>query len=334
MIEVEYYFNTSSQWAKDLANSFSKRIGTEVSFKDNKLIFPSSVAIGRYEYYELSENLGMLCVDIVFKDEVLLHKKQLIGNDYYGLAFDVSEHNVKVTQSDGKKVNILDELVKPVVLSSHAFDSAVLFHKNVPVRYVQIFGHRSWGIKNLTEPIPLELTRFKEFANALPMHAIANFDNKSYDLVNEILELDTTRVNLIQLLEGYACQLIALFFNNLRDEYADTKNSVSPDAMRIIELKEIQEQNLTNVLTLSKAAISCFMSTSKFASMFQTLFKENYGEYFIRKKMERAKDFLNDGYSVSDTASTLGYNNIGYFAQTFKKYFNILPGEYKRSRKE
>nr|WP_199002047.1 response regulator transcription factor [Flavobacterium sp. ASV13] len=335
MIEVEYYFNTSSQWLIDFADAFSKSIGMKVSVKDNKLTFPPSVAKGRYEYYELSENLGMLCADVMLMDDMLLQKKQLQGNDYYGLIFDVSEHTNKVTQSDGIRVNVLDNSVKPVVLSSHAFNSSVLLPKNAAIRYVQLFAHRSWGIKNITEPLPLELTRFKEFANALPMHAVANFDSKSYELVNEILELDTSRVNLIQLLEGYACQLIALFFNNLREEYAaDKENSVSPDAMRIIEFKETQEQNLPYVLTVSKAAAACFMSTSKFAAMFQTLFRENYGEYFMHKKMDKAKELLDEGCNVTDTASLLGYNNISHFAQTFKKHFGIMPGTYKKSKKE
>lgn len=332
MIEVEYYFNTSSHWIRDFAVAFSKSIGVEVLCKENKLIFPPSVGSGRYEYYELSENLGILCVDAIFQDELSLHKKQSLGNDYYGLVFDVSEDNVKVTQSDSMMVDIIDEFVKPVVLSSHAFNSSVSFHKNVPVRYVQIFIHRSWGIKNIVEPIPIEFTRFVQFANALPMHAVANFDKKSYELVNEILGLDTLRGNLRQLLEGYACQLIALFLNNLKEEYANKKNSVSPDAMRIIELKEMQEQNLFDVLTLAKAASACFMSSSKFATMFNTLFNENYGEYFIRKKMEKAKELLDSGHGVTDTASKVGYNNISYFARTFKKHFGVMPGTYKRSK--
>ncbi len=42
----------------------------KVSVKDNKLTFPPSVAKGRYEYYELSENLGMLCADVMLMDDM------------------------------------------------------------------------------------------------------------------------------------------------------------------------------------------------------------------------------------------------------------------------
>ncbi|MBN9297444.1 MAG: helix-turn-helix transcriptional regulator [Filimonas sp.] len=331
MIEVVYYYNTSNQWIIDFAAVFSKQVGASVSFKNNKLTFPPSVANGRFEYYELNENLGVLCVDIVFMDDILLHKKELSGNDYYALIFDVSDEPIKVIQSKDGTVRTIGSLVKSVMLGSHAFNSAVTFQKNARIRYVQFSAHRSWGMKNIVEPIPVEFTRFKEFANAQPMSIMANFDTKSYELVNEVLEMDTTRTNFVQLLDGYASQLIALFFNNLKEEFADKKNAVSPDAMRIVQLKEIQEQNLSESLTLPKAAAACLMSPTKFAILFQSLFGKTYGAYFMHKKMEKAKELLDKGFTVADTGVQVGYNNTGYFARIFKKHFGVMPRAYKNT---
>ncbi|SFD39514.1 helix-turn-helix domain-containing protein [Flavobacterium phragmitis] len=332
MIEVEYYFSTSNQWIMDFAKSFSESTGLEVVCKENKIIFPESMASGRYEYYKLSESLGMLCVDAIFLDEILLQKTKLVGNDYYGVVFNIGEDDISVVQKLNKRVIDINSPVKQVVLSSHTFNSSVLFPKNKPIRYVQIFVHRSWAVKNLTESRPTEFTNFDDFANAMPMGAIAGFDLKSYKLANEILELDSDKPNLIQILEGYACQLIALFFNNLEVEYLEKKKGISQDIVRIIDLKEKQELNLAEIVSLAQAAEACFMSKTKFASMFNTLFKKNYGEYFIQKKMEKAEQLLKQGLSINSVRTMLGYSNMSYFAKTFKKFYGVAPKTFIRNK--
>lgn len=324
MIEVDYYLNTTSQWIIDFAGAFSKSTGAEVLFKENRLMFPPSIAKGRFDYCELSESLAMVSTDIIFQEEILLHKRQIRGNDYYALIFYMSNHPLKIMLSDGTIVSDFDGLGKSIVFSSHIFDSSVVLPKNAPLRYIQLVIHRSWVMKNLAELLPIE------FPNGLPMRAVANFDIKSYELINEIFKLNIRRANLKQLLEGYACQLIALFFNNLKVNYADKENDVSEDVMRIVELKERQEQNLSQILSIVQAAKECLMSDTKFAAIFSSLFKENYGEYFIHKKMEKAKQLLNEGHTVSSVGAMLGYNNISYFAKTFSKYYGVMPKTFKK----
>lgn len=43
------------------------------------------------------------------------------------------------------------------------------------------------------------------------------------------------------------------------------------------------------------------------------------------RRMERAKDFLNTGHSVKETASLLGYVDPYYFSRLFKRYTGIAP---------
>jgi len=48
------------------------------------------------------------------------------------------------------------------------------------------------------------------------------------------------------------------------------------------------------------------------------------------RRIERAKDFLNAGRSVKETASVLGYPDPYYFSRLFKKYTGTSPKKATR----
>ena len=67
----------------------------------------------------------------------------------------------------------------------------------------------------------------------------------------------------------------------------------------------------------------------KSTSRFKVRFKEQVGlppaEYAIRRKVERAREWLKQGKSVTDVAFDLGFSTSQYFAITFKRITNQRP---------
>lgn len=58
---------------------------------------------------------------------------------------------------------------------------------------------------------------------------------------------------------------------------------------------------------------------------------ENFNNYLDRIRITEAKRLLaQDGYKVYEVAETVGYTNINYFHNKFKKYVGISPLNYKR----
>ena len=52
--------------------------------------------------------------------------------------------------------------------------------------------------------------------------------------------------------------------------------------------------------------------------------------YYNSLKIKEAKKLIRDkGYSVSETARMLDFNNPYYFSKVFKQYEGISPSEYK-----
>ncbi len=56
---------------------------------------------------------------------------------------------------------------------------------------------------------------------------------------------------------------------------------------------------------------------------------ESLNDYFIRNRMNYAKELLNEKYSVTQISELLSYSSIHVFTRCFKKHFGYTPTEYR-----
>ncbi len=63
------------------------------------------------------------------------------------------------------------------------------------------------------------------------------------------------------------------------------------------------------------------------------LFKAEYGrsisQYLIAYRMKKAREFLRDGYTVSQTAKMVGYTDVFNFSKMFRKTYGKSPAHFK-----
>ena len=59
-------------------------------------------------------------------------------------------------------------------------------------------------------------------------------------------------------------------------------------------------------------------------------FRQVYGmtgfEYLRNERLNRARQMLDHGLNVTETAYAVGYESISHFSQAFKKQFGASPG--------
>ena len=100
------------------------------------------------------------------------------------------------------------------------------------------------------------------------------------------------------------------------------------DAQILKNFALLIETNLKSVDQQSVAGIAEQLSLS--ISTLERLVKKNYGcnpvQYIIKRKLEQADLMLRtSNMSVTDVASSMGFNSISYFSTCYKKYFGKSP---------
>lgn len=82
--------------------------------------------------------------------------------------------------------------------------------------------------------------------------------------------------------------------------------------------------------TVELLAETCFMSRSKFASLFHQVVAEPPLSYLKRHRLRLASMYLRSGHlSIQQIAHRVGYSSETAFSQTFKKYYKISPSQYR-----
>lgn len=84
-------------------------------------------------------------------------------------------------------------------------------------------------------------------------------------------------------------------------------------------------------ITLEKVCEEVGFSVSYFSSLFKKETGENFVHFLMRTRIERAKELLaQTNLSVSEICTQVGYSDLKYFTQTFRKETNLSPGQYRK----
>ncbi len=119
---------------------------------------------------------------------------------------------------------------------------------------------------------------------------------------------------------GYVYELLALFFFDLSMEKKD-KNAYR----RILPVKTYIEQNYMREIRLETLAVLAHMSVTNFRREFRKVFGETAMQYRDRIRIASAKEYLLGGYTITETALSCGFFDMGYFIRFFKKHVGVTP---------
>lgn len=113
--------------------------------------------------------------------------------------------------------------------------------------------------------------------------------------------------------------------------YAD-KQRVSKRHRFIDELMAIVEQSLDQDIGLHEIADRLYVSPPYLSRLFKKETKMTFSAYIHDKKMQKAKELLQEGAKVYEASRLIGYRDISYFTRLFRKYWGVMPSEVSRSR--
>lgn len=86
-------------------------------------------------------------------------------------------------------------------------------------------------------------------------------------------------------------------------------------------------------ITLQEVAAKVHLNSSYLSQLFKQHMKVNFTDYVMEKRMEKAKQLLSQTtLRVSEIAERVGYSDLAYFSNTYKRLTGMTPSEYRKSR--
>ncbi len=113
-------------------------------------------------------------------------------------------------------------------------------------------------------------------------------------------------------------------------EYLTTASTPSfhPVLLKVIEFID---NNYNKNHTLSEIAKECFISETRLFYLFRQQLNTTPISYRNKKRIQIAAELLKTDLSIEDICTQIGFNSVPYFYETFKKYANITPKEYRNT---
>ena len=100
------------------------------------------------------------------------------------------------------------------------------------------------------------------------------------------------------------------------------------DTDHFLELGQYIEAHLTDNLTIEDLSRACCISVSTLQHKFKDYFGRTPAEYINYRKIERSKELLLSGKSITQTAMLLEFNTSDYFSTVFRKFNGMSPSQW------
>ncbi len=94
-------------------------------------------------------------------------------------------------------------------------------------------------------------------------------------------------------------------------------------------IKRLMDQYAVSNLSAKELAVLSGRSVSSFNRDFKALFGTTPKQWLIERRMAHALSLLSNQWSVTATATEIGYNNVSHFIAAFKKHYGKTPHQIK-----
>ena len=107
------------------------------------------------------------------------------------------------------------------------------------------------------------------------------------------------------------------------------KNIQIVDLAHLRRARDFIDREYAQPLDISVMARVAFMSRAHFSRSFHAVFGESPYSYLLTRRIERAKNLLRQGESVTDVCFAVGYLSLGSFSSRFSEVVGESPSHYR-----
>jgi AraC-like DNA-binding protein len=101
------------------------------------------------------------------------------------------------------------------------------------------------------------------------------------------------------------------------------------DLVHLRQARDLIDRSYAQPLDVPAMATAALMSPAHFSRKFRRAYGETPYTYLMTRRIERAKAFLRQGMSVTDTCVAVGCTSLGSFSSRFTEIVGETPSEYR-----
>jgi AraC-like DNA-binding protein len=319
--EFEHTYSLKPHWQQKYVDELGCTITNE-----KVMHFPKNVIDGTSYFTEISPDVSVVVIDAVLQKEMRFTRLKA-EEEFWIIYYDLSDNfNNHVVNNVKHKIGYASKLGFGIVDSqiSSSYDAKV----GDRVYSFRLFIKKD-AVKAFFEKEKIE-KRFKNIfeSNKKKIFFYGHIDSRSKVVLHDLKQYNIESFNYEFLLKNAAYNLLAYFYERLRDDGSTMKSLFEKDAVAITNSQDFLLSDLLmpfpGIIRLAEIAN---MSVSKFTNLYKYIYGKSPALFFKIEKLELAKELLESGNfnSISDLSYTLGYNNAAYFSYVYKKHFGVLP---------
>ena len=101
------------------------------------------------------------------------------------------------------------------------------------------------------------------------------------------------------------------------------------DLVHVRRARDLIDREYAKPLDVPAMASAALMSPAHFSRKFRAAYGEPPYTYLMTRRIERAKAFLRQGMSVTDTCFSVGCTSLGSFSSRFTEIVGETPSQYR-----
>lgn len=121
----------------------------------------------------------------------------------------------------------------------------------------------------------------------------------------------------------YATEILSLMFSGFNHNISYSEQNMISKSI------EYMSKHFTEKITLDDLAAISKKSVSYYGKTFKKVLGVTPIDYLLSIRISYAKRLLENGTSVTETATLCGFSNLYYFSKAFRNKENMSPSEYK-----
>lgn len=170
--------------------------------------------------------------------------------------------------------------------------------------------------------------------------AVLDITGKEYlpEFIHNVVfqsDVSSSVATLYDLIINNACYMekeeaFYMLLDNVLREYSQIYDQNTQEDKELNYLCEYIKKNFMNNITLDELSLMANVSRSYLLKCFTKQYGISPYRYLQSVRIEKAKQYLEQQYSIIEIAQMCGFNDQSHFSNYFKEFIGITPKQYQR----